>query len=214
MTDSRFAALPAAPDGRARRWSRIAEAPAAYWTVTRDGWHLRPMAVSDAGPVRDFLLAQYDAFNAGDNTPAGHAMFRDFVSVPALRGRLASGSVLQVAERRRRLLGVCEIHRDGYLTLLYVHGEHQGRGLGRRLLQATIERTLALAPGLARLRVRATPYARDFYGRLGFAETVIGLQEDRGMRFHAFELALTDPTTADGGTAPPARDPAPVVTGT
>lgn len=148
------------------------------------------MDPADAGRVRDFLLAQYDAFNAGDNTPAGDAMFRDFVAVPALRARLAAGSVIHVAERRHRLLGVCEMHRDGYLTLLYVRGDHQGRGLGRRLLETALERLLIVAPDLDRLRVRGTPYARGFYSRLGFRETASEAQEDRGIRYHPFELAL------------------------
>jgi len=216
MTEHRFHALPARPEARARHRGAAVDGSAAFWTVTRDGWHLRPMGPADAGRVRDFLLAQYDVFNAVDNTPAGDAMFRDFVTVPALRTRLGAGCILHVAERRRRLLGVCEIHRDGYLTLLYVDGDHQGRGLGRRLLQTTVERARAVVPDMDRLRVRATPYARGFYARLGFRETGAGcLQEDRGVRFFTFELALPrrhDATAGEAGAEDASR--LPVVSGT
>lgn len=212
MTEHRFRARPARPEARVRPGGPAVEGSAAFWTVTRDGWHLRPMVPADAGRVRDFLLAQYDVFNAVDNTPAGDAMFRDFVTVPALRARLGAGCILHVAERRQRLLGVCEIHRDGYLTLLYVDGDHQGRGLGRRLLQTTVERALAMVPDMNRLRVRATPYARGFYARLGFRETGAGLlQEDRGVRFFSFELPLPgrhDTPTGGAGADDPSRVPA------
>ncbi|MBB4284996.1 GNAT family N-acetyltransferase [Roseospira goensis] len=185
--------LPASPR---RPWTppppaRVpASVAAAYWTVTRDGTHLRPMTVRDAGPGRDFLLTQYAAFNADDNTVEGDRAFRDFVAVPALTARLAAGSVVQVADRRGTVLGVCEMHRDGYLTLLYVRGDHQGRGLGRRLFEQTLTRLRAVVPDLARIRVRATPYALGFYRALGFHALADDAVEAQGLRFHPLELPL------------------------
>ncbi|WP_299436464.1 GNAT family N-acetyltransferase [uncultured Rhodospira sp.] len=158
--------------------------------VPRDGILLRPATTADVGPMRDFLLSQYDTFNAIDNTPEGHRVFGDFVAAPALRARLEAGSVVTVAERHGAILGVCEMHRDGYLTLLYVHGDRQGRGLGRRLLVETLRRLRAEAPSARTIRVRATPYARGFYARLGFRPLEAEARTDRGLRFYPFVLDL------------------------
>lgn len=183
---------------------RSATAPgsgAAFWTVTREGIHLRPMAMRDAGPVRDFLQAQYDAFNAVDNTDAGHATFRAFVQVAALRARLEEGQVIHVAERRGQILGVGEVQMDGYLTLMYVRGDFQGRGLGRRLLQAALTRLIAVRGAVDRIRVRGMPYARGFYEHMGFRCLSEVVQEDRGIRYYPFALDLR-PTAAP----PPDRE--------
>lgn len=160
---------------------------------TAESVRLRPMRAADAGPVSDFLLAQYAAFNAVDNTGDGHRVFRDFVARAALRTRLAAGSVLLLAERQGLLLGVCELHRDGYLTLLYVRGDHQGRGIGGRLLRAALARLRAEAPGVRRIRVRATPYARGFYESAGFRPAASGLRWEQGLCFHPLVLDLPRP---------------------
>ncbi|MBB4264708.1 GNAT family N-acetyltransferase [Roseospira visakhapatnamensis] len=163
---------------------------AAFWTVTREGIHLRPMTARDAGAVRDFLQAQYDAFNAVDNTALGHATFRAFIAVAALRARLDAGQVIHLAERRGQVLGVCEIQSDGYLTLMYVRGDFQGRGLGRRLLQTALTRLIATRGALGCIRVRAMPYARRFYEQMGFRHLGEVLREDRGIRYYPFVLDL------------------------
>jgi len=158
------------------------------------------MTPADAGPVRDFLMAQYEAFNAADNTPIGHGHFRAFVSTEALLDRLAEGSVAYVAARRGAILGMCELHLDGYLTLLYVRGDHQGRGLGRRLLACGLESLLAVAPGIRTIRVRGTPYARGFYAHMGFDPGAKTVQEDHGIRFHPFSLHVTPSSDNDANT--------------
>ncbi|MQX36609.1 GNAT family N-acetyltransferase [Roseospira navarrensis] len=165
---------------------------AAFWTVTRTGVLLRPMTPAEAVPARDFLVAQYEAFNAVDNTDEGHATFRDFVAPDALRRRLDAGNVTHLAERDGAILGLCELHRDGYLTLLYVRGDHQGRGLGRRLLRCGLARLLALEPETRQVRVRATPYARRFYLRAGFEPLTDTVQDDHGIRFYPLALRITD----------------------
>ena len=172
------------------RSSHAPGAGAAFWTVTREGIHLRPMAARDAGPVRDFLQAQYDAFNAVDNTALGHATFRAFIHVAALCARLEAGQVVHLAERRGQILGVCEVQTDGYLTLMYVRGDFQGRGLGRRLLEAALTRLVAMHGGIDCLRVRSTPYARGFYEHMGFRCLGETMREDRGIRYYPFALDL------------------------
>lgn len=157
------------------------------------GFDLRSMTDEDAATVRDFLVTQYEAFNAIDNTPEGHAIFHAFVSAESLRGRLAGGSLVHLAHQRGCLVGVCEIHRDGYLTLLYVRGDRQGLGLGHRLLVVTLDRLRAASPGVRRIRVRATPYARAFYTRVGFQAKTHDAKVEHGMRFHLLDLMLDDP---------------------
>jgi GNAT superfamily N-acetyltransferase len=163
---------------------------------------LRPMLVADSGPVRDFLWVQYEAFNAADNTSEGHALFRDFVSARALRDRLAEGSIAFVAERQGAIVGMCEFQRDGYLTLLYVRGDHQGRGLGRRLLACGLAQMQAAVPWIRVVRVRGTPYARGFYAHIGFQplDGDDAPREDHGIRFHPFKLRLDDARARVSGT--------------
>ncbi|MBB4312307.1 GNAT family N-acetyltransferase [Roseospira marina] len=158
--------------------------------VGASGLRVRPMVAVDTGRVHDFLIAQYETFNAADNTPVGHAHFQAFVSAPALRDRLDEGCIAHVAERDGTVLGMCELHLDGYLTLLYVRGDHHGRGIGRRLLKQGLETLHTVAPAITVVRVRGTPYARGFYTHMGFEPLADALQEDHGIRFHPFLMRL------------------------
>lgn len=79
--------------------------------------------------------------------------------------------------------------RDGhFVTALYVSLDHQGQGIGRRLMDAMIERVTE-----PRVRLRASINAVDFYRRYGFQaegeEQVL-----HGIRFvpMVFAVAPTD----------------------
>jgi putative acetyltransferase len=71
-----------------------------------------------------------------------------------------------VADLEGTPVGFVDVARDGQIDMLYVHADHQGRGIASRLL-ATVEAG-ARAHGLLRLFTEASITARPFFERRGF----------------------------------------------
>lgn len=71
-----------------------------------------------------------------------------------------------VATQGRDLLGFAELADDGRIDLFYVHHAHQGKGVGRALMQRL--RAEAASRGLRQLYCEASITARPFFENMGF----------------------------------------------
>ncbi|MDA9498516.1 GNAT family N-acetyltransferase [Bradyrhizobium sp. CCBAU 11357] len=122
-----------------------------------------------AGVDWDELSALYRIAPLGTKTPAdlalvfGNCMFRTF------------------AHEQGRLVGAGRVLADGrdcaYLCDVAVHPDHQGRGLGRDM----IERLLARCRGHRKIILYAVPGKEGFYEHLGFRRmtTAMAIFEDQ-----------------------------------
>ncbi|HET6970299.1 MAG TPA: GNAT family N-acetyltransferase [Phenylobacterium sp.] len=82
---------------------------------------------------------------------------------------------LWVAEAHGKRLGFLAVQADGsrlHVEQLQVLQSHQGRGIGRRLLGAAIQRARASGFGTVTLTTfRSVPWNAPFYASAGFRET-------------------------------------------
>lgn len=93
-------------------------------------------------------------------------------SADAIRPLIASGRVT-VAEVDGVVVGVAAAGpHDGRLVVwkLYVLPEHQGQGIGARLLESVIEGARGRYPELRLVYLDGNVSARDFYAHKGFVE--------------------------------------------
>ena len=74
-----------------------------------------------------------------------------------------------VAERNGKIVGVCSISHDGYISLCYVLPEIKGHGIGTQLLKAAEASVLSL--GVQSFSLESTITAKGFYERLGYIHT-------------------------------------------
>ena len=99
--------------------------------------------------------------------------------------RLARNTAL-VAEDGDTLLGFAELSPGGALDMLYVHKDHQGRGVATALLGALEAR--ARDQGLARLTTNASRVARPFFLGRGFTLVASQTVERRGVAIENFRM--------------------------
>ncbi|MCP8690147.1 GNAT family N-acetyltransferase [Marinobacterium sedimentorum] len=71
-----------------------------------------------------------------------------------------------VAEQDDVILGFIELEPDGHIDCLYVHPEHQRRGIAGRLLRHLLQQARIL--GITQLHVEASRPARPFFAAHGF----------------------------------------------
>ena len=110
--------------------------------------------------ARDYTPAQIDAWvQTSDDVEAQARRFGESLTWVALDGGAVAGFIT--------LAG------DGYLDCLYVHAEHQGRGIAGALVAAL--EAEARARGLARIHSDVSLTARPFFERKGY--TVVTPQQ-------------------------------------
>jgi GNAT superfamily N-acetyltransferase len=145
----------------------------------------------------------------------GHALSPGYAAVLAdVAGRARQAEVLVVRDGDGSLLGGVTYAADeasphaelegaeaAAFRLLAVDPSAQGRGVGRVMVQACIDR--ARRDGKRRLTLMTTgsmDAAHHLYGRLGFRRTPESdmIVED-GLRLMAFELDLKEVADGDGG---------------
>lgn len=91
-----------------------------------------------------------------------------------------------VAELNQQIVGFAMLAPDGYIDCFYCHYQHQGKGIGGRLLDQ-IE-TIAHSWGIERLFSEVSVTARPFFQRRGYRIVREQQVERRGVLFHNFVM--------------------------
>jgi putative acetyltransferase len=148
--------------------------------------HIRPAQFSDASVLtrlfydtvhhvncRDYSQEQVDAW-APTLTDRGHWQ-PQFLSQWTF-----------VAEEGTKILGFCELERDGHIGCFYCHYQHQRQGVGSLLLQHL--EAIALQRGIERLHTEASITAKPFFERWGFQVAQAQEVERHGVRLRNFVM--------------------------
>jgi GNAT superfamily N-acetyltransferase len=128
---------------------------------------IRRMRPGEERRVSRLVKKVFLEFVAPGFSTRGRRHFLGFVRPSALRRLVAENHVIFVAERMgtEALLGVIDIRDGSHVSLFFVSGRHQRKGIGRVLLQKAVDRC-----GKKRrtLTVNASPNAVSAYRALGF----------------------------------------------
>jgi putative acetyltransferase len=122
---------------------------------------------------RDYSPEQVAAWASDDIDPVGWAA-------------RFTGRFVPVAEEAGRPVGFAELEPDGHIGRVYVSADHQGRGIGRLLLNAIVSE--ARRVGLARLFTEASITARPFFEAVGFAALAPQVVKCRGVEFVNYRM--------------------------
>ena len=137
--------------------------------------HIRIARAEDLAAIRDLLVATWhDTYDALLGPLRVEEITSRWHSIEALgKGIGRDGRAFLVAEVKGEIAATSlAVGEDGgRLTIarLYVHPRHQGRGLGRRLLKASLD----AFPAVRTVRLEVEPgnmRAIAFYERAGFRE--------------------------------------------
>ncbi len=149
---------------------------------------LRPYRDEDAPALLDLFRDTIRRVNCRDYSPTQIAVWAsDEIDAIAWAERFR-GRFAVVAVAGERPVGFAELEPDGHIDRVYVSADHQGEGIGGKLLAEILAE--AGRVGLRRLYVEASITARAFFERQGFV--VLAEQEvtSRGVAFVNFRMEL------------------------
>ena len=121
--------------------------------------------------IRDYSPAQIDAWARVDRMDAW----------PAMDDRL-----IWVAVVDDLIIGFTDLELSGHLDRMYVHPEHEGRGVASALLNRLED--AARCKGLTRLFTEASITAKPFFERRGFEVLTAQVVDFRGEKFTNFQM--------------------------
>lgn len=113
------------------------------------------------------ILSLFEQYIARDYTDEGSVVFRDYVTASSLVTDDAENFAL-VATVEGSIVGIAKIKRKNHLSMLFVSSDHQGRGLGRRLLEAAMSECIKRDPEVVRLTTNSSRFGFPFFIKQGF----------------------------------------------
>jgi putative acetyltransferase len=128
---------------------------------------VRPFRAEDAAAIAALFRDTIRRINRKDySAEQVRAWAPDEIDVASWAEKLAKRYSV-VIETDGVIVGFGDIEDDGHLDHLYVHADHQGRGVGRLLMTAL--EAEARRRGIGRLFTEASITARPFFERSGYA---------------------------------------------
>lgn len=121
--------------------------------------------------IRDYSPAQVEAWSAVDRANAWSAV---------------GDRLIWVAVAGASVVGFTDLEPSGHLDHMYVHPEHEGRGIASALL--TCLEAAARRKDLVRLFTEASITARPFFERRGFKVLTAQVVEFRGEKFKNYRM--------------------------
>ena len=153
----------------------------------------RHIKCGEESAVAELVEAVFMAHVAPLYTPEGIEEFLGYAEVSEFTRRLQREHVILVAiagvDEDAQIVGMIEIREQRHISLLFVAGAYQGRGIATELLARAIQLCRRVNPGLRALTVHASPNAAPIYRRLGFAPSAEE-QVVHGIRYTPMTLVL------------------------
>ena len=153
--------------------------------------------------VAALVAAVFMAHVAPHYTQEGVEEFLGYAEVSEFTRRLQREHVILVAvtggdeDEEAQIVGMIEVREQRHISLLFVAGAYQGRGIATALLARAIRRCRRVNPDLAALTVHASPNAVPIYRRLGFVPSAEE-QVVHGIRYTPMTLVLASDELALG----------------
>lgn len=153
------------------------------------------MRPSEETDVCNLVIRVFNEFIAHQYSHEGVREFLKYVQPELLLRRSQKNHFVLLATIQDKIVGMIEIRNNRHVSLLFVDRRFQQRGIGRELLQRSLnicklEISLKRGPELQEVSVNSSPNSIQIYERIGFRR--IGSEQVKnGIRFTQMVLELT-----------------------
>ncbi len=127
------------------------------------------VAFAELGQVTNLIKAVFAKYNAAEFLEEGIQSFHNLIAEETIKSRLLTKSVMLVARKGDRIIGVMEIYYSNQILLLFTAEEWQRNGIAKSLLDAGINKCRQEPEGGGQITVGSFAYAIPFYEKMGFA---------------------------------------------
>jgi len=128
----------------------------------------RPMHTGEETVICEFVIRVFDEFIKLDYSQEGINEFYKYIQPSSLLKRFQENHFVLVALFNDIIIGVIEIRNCNHISLLFVDGCFQRKGVSRELLKRSLKLCLRKRSDLTTISVNSSPIAVNIYMKLGF----------------------------------------------
>ncbi|MCY6370704.1 GNAT family N-acetyltransferase [Clostridium ganghwense] len=129
-------------------------------------------------------------FEAPDYSEQGIKAFGDFIEFNSIKNMIQDNILnFWVCYDKEKIVGVIATKKVSHICMLFVDKNYHRKGIARNLFE-TILSTVKNNPKIKEITVNSSPYAVEFYHKLGFKD-VNSEQNVDGIRFTPMKLKIT-----------------------
>ncbi len=155
----------------------------------RDGLVIRPIQDEEWSDTMSMVWRVFLRFETDYYSQEGIQNFRDFITDDTLYMMFRQG-VYRVfgCFEGRKIVGMISVRSVNHISLLFVDEAWQHRGIASGLMRYLCD-YLIEEEGQTHVTVNSSPYAIEFYHRMGFTDTD-DVQESQGITFTPMKFIL------------------------
>jgi GNAT superfamily N-acetyltransferase len=151
-------------------------------------YEIRPIMKHEWEPAMQLAWDTFLIFEAPDYSVRGVHNFKSFVRDPLLKKMYTYGEYVAIgAFVEKRIVGIIGVRNANHVSLLFVDRDFHHMGIATALLKRYLKD--ALAAGITFITVNSSPYAVDFYHKMGFRKMREEIEKD-GIRFTPMRMEL------------------------
>jgi ribosomal protein S18 acetylase RimI-like enzyme len=150
----------------------------------------RLMQEGEEQEVCDLVIRVFHEFVAHQYSEEGVQEFLKYAEPQSLSKRCKEDDFVSLATTQGKIVGMIELVGNSHISLFYTEGSLQRIGIGRKLLNKSLEIGMNNDPALTEITVNSSPNAVGIYEKLGFTVTEPE-KEINGIRFVPMKLELS-----------------------
>ena len=118
--------------------------------------------------VCSLVTRVFNEFVAPLYSPEGIKEFFRYADPALLSSRTRDNHFVLVAELQGQIVGAIEVRNCDHISLFFIDGKSQRKGIGKKLWRKALDTCLANRPDLAKITVHSSPNAVEAYSVFGF----------------------------------------------
>lgn len=152
-------------------------------------YEIRPLCRKEWADAMQLAWDTFLIYEAPEYSKEGIRNFHDFVKDPTLKKMFLKGQYLTLgAFTDKTIRGILGVRNRSHISLLFVEQEYHHQGIASALLKKMFEYAKTEL-GLNEMTVNASPYAVEFYHKLGFTNLNEEVTTD-GIRYTPMQITL------------------------
>jgi GNAT superfamily N-acetyltransferase len=153
-------------------------------------YEIRPIMRDEWDDAMKLAWDTFLIYEAPDYSVRGVHNFRNFVRDPLLKKMFTYGEYIAIgAFSDKRMVGIIGVRNTNHVSLLFVDRDYHRMGIASALIDRYVRD--ARKDGITYVTVNSSPYAVDFYHKIGFINITDEVEKD-GIKFTPMRLEIGD----------------------
>lgn len=150
---------------------------------------IQEIKIDELSETLELVKRVFDEFEAPCYSSEGIQSFYEFTNYDIIKYKLAQNMKMLVVKDGEKIIGMIAFRDYKHICMLFVDKNYHKQGIGRKLVNKVIDYCKFNNVELESITVNSSPYAIEFYHKIGFKDIDKEKVED-GIRFTPMKFNL------------------------